>query len=65
MIRIIEGVKHVLAHSYEKGAIEHDGEHWRIADPYPLCEGLLTTQGELNGYAAYCLTCSSGVDLPS
>jgi len=50
---------------HEVGAIEHDGEHWRVADPCPLCEGRLTTQGALNGYAAYCLDCSSGVDLPS
>lgn len=39
MPKMIDGVPHVLAHSHEAEAIEHEGETWRpLHEPCHWCE---------------------------
>lgn len=46
----INGVKHVPAHAYEPGAVEHDGDHWRpIVEPCRWCGSTEGTEPGFDG----------------
>lgn len=60
VIREIEGKKHVPAHAHEAGAIEHDGDWWRVLPPPPPpCHWCGSTEGYALAYDGNerCLEC--------